>query len=97
MMYMTSDGVSRVCELPVDQTWRDVKVPLSAFSVARWSDAKTPLRVPTVASICKFGFTLGRWLRTENPLGAQSVEISSIRMLANSGVKAMGSLSQSAQ
>lgn len=90
MMYMTSDGVSRVCELPVDQTWRDVKVPLSAFSVARWSDAKTPQSVPTVASICKFGFTLGRWLRTENSLGPQSVEISSIRVVAGECIKAKG-------
>ena len=83
MMFMTLDGVSRVCELPVDTEWRDVKAPLSAFLVARWSDAKAPQSVPTVAAICKFGFTLGRWLRTENPLGAQSVEISSIRVLVN--------------
>ena len=90
MMYMTSDGVSRVCELPVDPTWRDVKVPLSAFSVARWSDVKAPQCVPTVASICKFGFTLGRWLRTENSLGPQSVEISSIRVVAGECIKAKG-------
>lgn len=32
--------------------------------------------------IRKFGFTLGRWLHSEDATGPQSVEISSVRVLA---------------
>ena len=82
MMCQTDDGVSRVAVLSVDCAWRDVKVPMSGFSIAEWSRSKTPRRAPTASMIRKFGFTLGRWLRSEDATGPQSVEISSVRVLA---------------
>ena len=82
MMYLTDDGVSRVAVLPVDCVWRDVKVRMSEFSVAGWSQSKMPRKAPTASMIRKFGFTLGRWLRSEDATGPQRVEISSVRVLA---------------
>lgn len=81
MMYQTQDGVSRVAVLPVADEWRDVKVPLSSFSVARWSEVKKSRLPPSVANVRKFGFTLGRWLRPDDATGPQGVEIASIRIL----------------
>lgn len=80
MMFQTQDGVSRVATMPIATDWRDVEIPLSAFSVARWSEVKEGRQAPTVALIRKFGFTLGRWLRQKDATGPQSVEIASIRV-----------------
>ena len=85
MMYQTQDGVSRVAVLSVSPEWRDVKVPLSEFSVARWSEVKLSRNAPTPARIRKLGFTLGRWLRRENATGPQGVEITTIRVLRGIG------------